>query len=58
MCANPLKTKAVSIGPAERAVNDHAGYPQDEGANALVQKRYSTWLTDRFFTLPHPIPVC
>lgn len=54
MCANPLKTKAVSIGPAERAVNDHAGYPQDEGANALVQKRYSS----PFFALPHPIPLC
>ena len=54
MYANPLKTKAVSIVTAERAVNDHAGYPQDERANALVQNAYSS----PFFALPHPIPVC
>jgi len=54
MYANPLKTKAVSILTAERAVNDHAGYPQAERANALVQEPYSS----RFFALPHPPPVC
>ena len=38
MYANPLKTKAVSIVTAERAVNDHAVTPRDERANALVQE--------------------
>lgn len=44
----------MSIGPAVRTVNDHAGYPQDEGANALVQEPYSS----PFFALSHPKPLC
>jgi hypothetical protein len=41
MCADPLKTKAVSIVTAERAVNDHAGSPQAERANGFGREGYS-----------------
>ena len=56
MCANPLKTKAVSIVTAERTVNDQAGTPRDERANALVQEPYSSANVRDFSPFPAPYP--
>jgi len=44
MPLNPLKTKAVSIVTAEKAVNDHAGIPQAERANGIGREGYSMGL--------------